>query len=82
MGKKFKYIKLDSYETYFWRYNRHGETALSSAEALYYFYKEIAEKFENGYKDQYDSLLYLFRLNYQIIEKYHEDKGKEITNKG
>ncbi len=72
MSKKFRYIKLDSYETHFWRYNRHSETALSSAEALYYFYREIAEKFENGgYKGQYDGLLYLFRLNYQIIEKYH-----------
>lgn len=44
-NKKFKYVKLEDYETQFWRYQNHGEKALSTAEAVYYFYKEYATKF-------------------------------------
>lgn len=80
-GKKFRYLKLEDYETQFWRYQNHGEKALSTAEAIYYFFKELAEKFEGPYKGKYDELLYLYVLNYNIIEEYHKPLGEEKTKK-
>jgi hypothetical protein len=41
-SRRFKYIKLKNYETQFWRYQNHGGKALSTAEAVFYFYKELA----------------------------------------
>lgn len=38
--EKLKFIKLDNYESVFWRFNQHGKTCLSTAEAIHYFYKE------------------------------------------
>ena len=39
MGKRGikKFIRLDDYESVYWRYNHHNDKALSSAEALMYF---------------------------------------------
>jgi len=76
-AKKFRYVKLQDYETQFWRYQNHGAKALSTAEAVFYFYREFAERFEQGYHHQYDELLFLYVTNYHIIEEYHKG-GKEV----
>lgn len=68
MAKKLRYVKLKDYETQFWRYQNHGGKALSTAEAVFYFYRELSERFEDGYHNQYDELLFLYAVNYHIIE--------------
>lgn len=39
-----KYIKLEGYESVFWRYNHHGDGALSSAESVMHFFHEYQAK--------------------------------------
>jgi hypothetical protein len=38
------FIKLEGYESVFWRYNHYGEAALSTAESLLYFFREYQHK--------------------------------------
>jgi hypothetical protein len=39
-----KFIRLEGYESCFWRYNHYGEEALSSAESVMHFLREWQTK--------------------------------------
>lgn len=68
-----KFIRLDNYESIYWRYNHHNEKALSSAEALMYFMREYqTSKLLNP--KSYDSLMFLYLLQLKIIKNSLEEK--------
>ena len=82
-GKKYKYIQLADYDTFFWRHQKHAEKCLATCEAIYYFYREYdqalfeAEKKEKDIKSEYlyegkfDNLLFYFTLQFKTILNSH-----------
>ena len=74
-GKKYKYVRLADYDTFFWRHQKHAEKCLATCEAIYYFYKEFeeAEKKLKGeeycYDGKFDNLLFYFTLQFKTILK-------------
>lgn len=65
------FIKLEGYESVFWRYNHYGEEALSSAESVMHFFREYQAR-QKGKAGEYDSLMLLYALNMQIVGKSME----------
>lgn len=65
------YIKLEGYESVFWRYNHFGEEALSSAESLMFFFREYQSQKSEEPK-RYDQLMLLYALSMQKVEKSME----------
>ena len=63
------FIKLEGYESVFWRYNHYGEEALSSAESVMHFLREFQAR-QKGRVGAYDSLMLLYALNIQIVGKF------------
>jgi DTW domain-containing protein YfiP len=69
------HIKLNEYETSFWRYQKKGQqndSMLSSIEAIYYFFKEYLEVMHAGeYDGSCDNLLYLFAWQRSLVVANH-----------
>ena len=43
-NKKLRFLKIQGeYKTTFWRYQHHGSGCLATVEAVYYFFKELAD---------------------------------------
>jgi hypothetical protein len=63
------FIKLEGYESVFWRYNHYGEEALSSAESLMFFFREYQNSQNEEDLKRYDQLMLLYALNMQKVEK-------------
>lgn len=63
------FIKLEGYESVFWRYNHYGEEALSSAESLMFFFREYQNSQKEEALKRYDQLMLLYALNMQKVEK-------------
>ena len=74
-----KYVKLEEYETTFWRPQHHSKKCLSTCEAIYYFFKEydVAKNLltnENyQYDGKYDNLLFYYVLQFKAIERAWND---------
>lgn len=64
--KKVKFIKLNDYQTHFWRYQHHNLKCLATVEAIYYFYKELSERIK--VECDIKSLLYFYKYNFQLIK--------------
>jgi len=62
------FIKLEGYESVFWRYNHYGEAALSTAESLMYFFREYQQR-KTESVGQFDNLMLLYALNLQMVGK-------------
>lgn len=60
------FIKLQGYESVFWRYNHFGEEALSSAESILHFFREYQVKLQEQQK-KYDNLMLLYALNMTMV---------------
>lgn len=78
-GKKYKYIQLNDYETFFWRHQKHAEKCLATCEAIYYFFKEFDQAFNEKkgeakyvYDGKFDNLLFFFVLQFKTILQIHE----------
>lgn len=62
------FIKLEGYESVFWRYNHYGEAALSSAESLMFFFREYQAQLKEE-PGRYDQIMLLYALNMLKVEK-------------
>jgi DTW domain-containing protein YfiP len=71
-----RFVRLDDYESLYWRYNHHSDKALSSAEALAYFFREYQECRKLD-KHEYDGLMFLYCLNLKIVEQSYRKEGEE-----
>ena len=78
MGRKGikKFIRLDDYESVYWRYNHHNDKALSSAEALMYFMREYQTALGQPMK-KFDALMFLYILQMKIINANWKEEKKE-----
>jgi DTW domain-containing protein YfiP len=80
--KGFRHVRIDSYETMFWRYQSLNRTYLATIEAIYYFFKEYAIAQDQQYDGRYDNLLFYFKLKWQIIQKhYNINRDRKFTAK-
>jgi len=74
--KQLPAVKLSSSKTTFWRYQKNASDNLSTAEAIYIFFKELEAHLNKDKKDyvydgKYDNLLYFYAYSYnQIQAKY------------
>ena len=79
-------VKLGKpYETLFWRYQSLGPHCLSTIEAIYRFYQELA-RLENGYFDselkQLDNLLFFFSFQFGLVQQdYAQNPQRHFTSK-
>ncbi len=75
-------VRLDDYNTLFWRHQTVGPTCLATIEAIYYFFREYAKARHGGtYRGQFDSLMYLFTFQYELIQnKYHGRAMPRLPN--
>ena len=77
-------VKIESQKTNFWRYHHHGsDNDLSSAEAIYMFYKEYDKAINKGkadyeYDKRFDNLLYFYVYNYNLIQQYYIEKKHQV----
>eukprot|EP00475_Leptophrys_vorax_P030057 TRINITY_DN44713_c0_g1_i2.p1 TRINITY_DN44713_c0_g1~~TRINITY_DN44713_c0_g1_i2.p1 ORF type:complete len:298 (+),score=57.63 TRINITY_DN44713_c0_g1_i2:1097-1990(+) len=74
------HVKLNQYETCFWRYqrkNQQNDHMLSSIEAIYYFFKEFMEATKGEYDGSCDNLLYLFAWQRSLVEANHADDAHD-----
>lgn len=75
-----KFIRLENYQSLYWRYNHHNDQALSSAEALIYFLREF-QNAKNEPTKTFDPLMFLYCLNLKIVEEsYRQDKKNTILS--
>jgi hypothetical protein len=74
-----RFVRLEDYESLYWRYNHHSDKALSSAEALSYFLREYQECRKLD-KHEYDGLMFLYCLNLKIVERSYRKEGKDSQN--
>ena len=72
--RNLKMVKIQTEKTVFWRYQKGDmDSSLSSAEALYFFFRdyEVALNCENKdyskYSGKYDNLLWFFAYNFKLI---------------
>ena len=86
-----KYVKLEDYETTYWRHQHHNEKCLATCEAIYYFYKEydIAKNRQTDlsyqYDGKYDNLLFYYMLQFKMMERMRlepKSKGAQIEKGG
>lgn len=91
-------IKIEEYETLFWRYQAFGNTFLSTIEAVYWFLIEYnnaqrteylegnfdAEKSINELYNvnKYDDLLFYFKFHYDLIQKEYKNKPERKFHSG
>ncbi|KAJ3291024.1 DTW domain-containing protein 1 [Rhizoclosmatium sp. JEL0117] len=71
-------------KTLFWRYQKVGDHALATIEAVYYFYRDYFNVYESGkeYDGRFDGLLYYFRLQYETVQGYYKaNPDKQFTKK-
>lgn len=70
-GRKYKYVRLADYDTFFWRHQRHAEKCLATCEAIYYFFREFEDARktteEVKYDGRYDNLLFYYILQFKTI---------------
>lgn len=73
--KKFtNFVRLENYESLFWRYNHHSDKALSSAESLAYLLREYQSSLGEDPKN-FDELMFLYCLNLKIVnDSYSREK--------
>lgn len=71
----------ESHRTLFWRYQDWGEHCLSTIEAIYYLYKEIAMKQAEFAFEHSERLLYLFAFFYMMIQKTYKEANRSFTPK-
>ncbi|CAD8071455.1 unnamed protein product [Paramecium sonneborni] len=62
-----KYLKLEDYQTYFWRYQHHSLKCLATIEAIYYCYQEYSKAMKQN-KD-YCNLLFFYKYTFQQIKE-------------
>mmetsp|Transcript_34596 Transcript_34596/g.86937 ORF Transcript_34596/g.86937 Transcript_34596/m.86937 type:complete len:304 (+) Transcript_34596:3445-4356(+) len=72
-----KRVKIKQRQTRFWRYQSVGEECLATIEAIYYFFREYAERLSDDgrYNGEYDDLMFYFALFHrQIFSRYNSEK--------
>eukprot|EP01095_Lingulamoeba_sp_RSL-Kostka_P016327 TRINITY_DN7952_c2_g1_i1.p1 TRINITY_DN7952_c2_g1~~TRINITY_DN7952_c2_g1_i1.p1 ORF type:complete len:298 (+),score=54.48 TRINITY_DN7952_c2_g1_i1:49-894(+) len=80
--KNLKTVKIENYNTVFWRYQNKGDEYLATIEAIYFFYKEFAEKLNNGiYNGQVDNLLYFYNYYYNKIVQNYRSKNLSLESR-
>ncbi|CAD8159981.1 unnamed protein product [Paramecium octaurelia] len=78
ISKKYpnqKFLKLEDYQTYFWRYQHHSLKCLATIEAIYYCYQEYSKAM--NIDKNYDNLLFFYKYTFQQMT---ESIKKEIGN--
>lgn len=78
---EYQFVRLDDYETTFWRYQHHSSSCLATVESIYYFYKEweTAQKslqtqlessnaLEKSNPWSFDDLLILYAMQWHKIK--------------
>lgn len=74
-------VRLNSYETNFWRHQKVGKNCLATIEAIYYFYKEYNMALTGKYNGEYDNLLYFFVHYYKMIQNEYKTEKKLFPRK-
>ncbi|PRP76847.1 hypothetical protein PROFUN_14806 [Planoprotostelium fungivorum] len=73
-------VRIQTYETKFWRYQDHGREFLATIEAIYYFYREYQQRINGGvYRGEMDNLLYYFSFFYNLIQGVYKKNNKEFN---
>ena len=78
-------VKIKTEKTVFWRYQSGDvDLSLSSAEALYFFFRDY-EMAINGhgkdyskYSGKWDNLLWYFAFNFKLIQDDYQKSGAEF----
>ncbi|ORY94859.1 DTW domain-domain-containing protein [Syncephalastrum racemosum] len=78
--QKFQKVTIAPRKTYFWRYQQLSENHLATIEAIYYFYKEYEEAYENS-RGRYDNLLFFYRFFYNLIQEKYRSGTKEFCHR-
>jgi DTW domain-containing protein YfiP len=79
--QKLRCVKIESYKTRFWRYQKEGDTCLATIEAIYYFAKEFEEARSGNYQGQFDDLLWYYSHMYRLIQKTYKTNPDKRFNK-
>lgn len=78
--QKFQKVTIAPRKTYFWRYQQLSENHLATIEAIYYFYKEYEEAYEDT-RGRYDNLLFFYRFFYNLIQEKYRSGTKEFCHR-
>lgn len=68
-----KRLKIGTYSTTFWRYQRTGDSCLATIEAIYYFFKEYHKAAGKEYRGEYDNLLFYYKFFHDLIRNVRKD---------
>ncbi|EAR85600.1 DTW domain protein (macronuclear) [Tetrahymena thermophila SB210] len=85
---KYKYVRLEEYNTTFWRYQFHQPNCLATIEAIYYFFKEFDCNFSSKqisqnyvYDGKYDNLMFFYHWQYEMIQNHYKYKTSNTFRK-
>lgn len=73
------HAKLRPHKTDFWRFQSLGPEYLATIEAIYWIYVERFQLEFGRYDQRFDSLLYFFKLNYDLIQNKYQNSEKTFT---
>lgn len=75
---RLPHVKIENYETRFWRWQNFGNEGLATIEAIYYFYKEFITATKGTYSGEVDNLLYYFTFYYELLQDVYKRSGREF----
>ena len=86
--KQLPRVKISSRKSVFWRFQNKNDEHLATIEAIYYFYRDFhgllvregASAQGEGRGDEYDNLLFFFKLFYERIQLYYNKNREKCFN--
>ena len=75
---KLRHVKIENYETRFWRWQNVGNEGLATIEAIYYFYREFITATNGSYHGEVDNLMYYFSFYYELLQDVYKRSGREF----
>ncbi|KAI7906654.1 DTW domain-containing protein [Cokeromyces recurvatus] len=81
--KKMQCVTIAPRQTHFWRFQNVNDEHLATIEAIYYFYREFSETFEDSsYDGRYDNLMFYYKFFYQLIQTtYRKNKSVKFNHR-
>ncbi|KAI9476083.1 MAG: DTW domain-containing protein [Benjaminiella poitrasii] len=81
--RKMQYVTIAPRQTHFWRFQNVKDDHLATIEAIYYFYREFSETFEDSnYDGRYDNLMFYYKFFYQMIQAtYRKNKTVKFNHR-
>ena len=84
-----RHVKIQNHRTLFWRFQNMDMFHLATIEAIYWFYRELAESqikrnkstdsldslvVAPAYQGEYDNILFYFKAQWQFIQKFYKNR--------